>query len=160
MTTKYQEIYKRSIQDAAGFWSDVAKDIFWYKKPTKILNSENPPFYKWFQDGTTNTCYNAVDYHVKNGKGFIEMLGRLSPDIETPHWLVDLGSGGGVPAFVIAEQFPHWQLFLVERKEKRAEKKSLPFKGAKKKRFAKNASKNAAENAEFIEAGGGSRPAY
>ena len=69
MTTKYQEIYQRSIQDAEGFWSDVAKDIFWYKKPTKILNSDNPPFYKWFQDGVTNTCYNAVDLHIKNGKG-------------------------------------------------------------------------------------------
>jgi len=42
---------------------------FWYKKPSKILNSDNPPFYKWFQDGTTNTCYNAVDLHVKNGNG-------------------------------------------------------------------------------------------
>ena len=62
-----------------------------------------------------------LEDHVKNGKGFIETLGHLSPDIETPHWLVDLGSGGGVPAFVIAEQFPHWQFFLVERKEKRAE---------------------------------------
>ena len=69
MATKYQEIYQRSIKDAEGFWSEIAKDIFWYKKPTKILNSDNPPFYKWFQDGTTNTCYNAVDLHVKNGKG-------------------------------------------------------------------------------------------
>jgi len=69
MTTKYQEIYQRSIKDAEGFWSEIANDIFWYKKPTKILNSDNPPFYKWFQDGTTNTCYNAVDLHVKNGKG-------------------------------------------------------------------------------------------
>ena len=69
MATKYQEIYQRSIKDAEGFWSEVANDIFWYKKPTKILNSDNPPFYKWFEDGTTNTCYNAVDLHVKNGKG-------------------------------------------------------------------------------------------
>lgn len=69
MATKYQDIYQRSIKDAAGFWSDIAKDVFWYKKPTKILNSENPPFYKWFQDGVTNTCYNAVDLHVKNGNG-------------------------------------------------------------------------------------------
>jgi len=69
MTTKYQDIYQRSIQDAEGFWLDVAKDIFWYKKPSKILNSDNPPFYKWFQDGVTNTCYNAVDLHVKNGSG-------------------------------------------------------------------------------------------
>jgi len=69
MATKYQAIYQRSIKDAGGFWSEVANDIFWYKKPTKILNSDNPPFYKWFQDGTTNTCYNAVDLHVKNGNG-------------------------------------------------------------------------------------------
>jgi len=69
MATKYQEIYQRSIKDAKGFWSEVANDVFWYKKPSKILNSDNPPFYKWFQDGTTNTCYNAVDLHVKNGKG-------------------------------------------------------------------------------------------
>jgi len=69
MTAKYQEIYQRSVQDSEGFWSDVANDVFWYKKPSKILNSDNPPFYKWFQDGTTNTCYNAVDLHVKNGKG-------------------------------------------------------------------------------------------
>jgi len=69
MTSKYQEIYQRSIQNAADFWSDVANDIFWYKKPSKILNSDNPPFYKWFQDGVTNTCYNAVDLHVKNGNG-------------------------------------------------------------------------------------------
>jgi len=39
MATKYQEIYQRSIKDAEGFWSEVANDIFWYKKPTKILNS-------------------------------------------------------------------------------------------------------------------------
>jgi len=69
MAAKYQEIYQRSIKDTKGFWSEVADDIFWYKKPTKILNSDKPPFYKWFQDGTTNTCYNAVDLHVKNGNG-------------------------------------------------------------------------------------------
>ena len=69
MTAKYDKIYQRSIENPEEFWSDVANDIFWYKKPTKILNSNNPPFYKWFQDGKTNTCYNAVDLHVKNGKG-------------------------------------------------------------------------------------------
>ena len=43
--------------------------FFGIKNHTKILNSDNPPFYKWFEDGTTNTCYNAVDLHVKNGNG-------------------------------------------------------------------------------------------
>ena len=69
MGTKYQEIYQRSIKDPEGFWSEVANDVFWYKKPSKILNSDNPPYYKWFEDGITNTCYNAVDLHVKNGSG-------------------------------------------------------------------------------------------
>ena len=69
MTQKYKEIYDKSINDKENFWKKVSEDIFWYKKPSKILNSDNPPFYKWFQDGTTNTCYNAVDLHVKNGKG-------------------------------------------------------------------------------------------
>ena len=50
METKYQEIYQKSIRDPEGFWSEVANDIFWYKKPTKILNSDKPPFYKWFQN--------------------------------------------------------------------------------------------------------------
>ena len=69
MATKYHDIYQRSIQKPEVFWSEIANDIFWYKKPTKILNSDKPPFYKWFQDGITNTCYNAVDLHVEKGKG-------------------------------------------------------------------------------------------
>ena len=69
MTTKYDEIYRKSIKDRETFWSEVSNEIFWYKEPKKILNSENPPFYKWYEDGITNTCYNAVDLHVKNGIG-------------------------------------------------------------------------------------------
>jgi propionyl-CoA synthetase len=69
MTKKYQDVYSKSIKDPKAFWSEVADDVFWYKKPTKILNSDNPPFYKWYEDGVTNTCYNAVDLHVKNGNG-------------------------------------------------------------------------------------------
>ena len=44
MVKKYQETYQRSIKDPKAFWSEVANDIFWYKKPKKILNSHNPPF--------------------------------------------------------------------------------------------------------------------
>ena len=43
--------------------------MFWFKKPTKILNKSKPPFYKWFEDGVTNTCYNALDYHVDLDNG-------------------------------------------------------------------------------------------
>ena len=69
MGRKYKEIYDSSINNKEEFWKDVSNDIFWYKKPTKILNSKNPPFYKWYEDGITNTCYNALDYHVDKGRG-------------------------------------------------------------------------------------------
>ena len=69
LVKKYQQIYDSSINNKEDFWKKVAEDIFWYKKPSKILNSSNPPFYRWFEDGTTNTCYNAIDHHINNGNG-------------------------------------------------------------------------------------------
>ena len=69
MQGKYKEIYDSSINQKEDFWKEIADNIFWYKKPSKILNSSNPPFYKWYEDGTTNTCYNAIDFHIDNGRG-------------------------------------------------------------------------------------------
>ena len=69
MKSEFERIYKESIDNPEKFWQEVSNDIFWFKKPSKILNKSNPPFYKWFEDGTTNTCYNALDLHIENGKG-------------------------------------------------------------------------------------------
>ena len=69
MTNKFQEIYNKSINEPEKFWQENSEDIFWFKKPTKILNKSNHPFYKWYEDGVTNTCYNALDVHIENGKG-------------------------------------------------------------------------------------------
>ena len=56
MTKKFKEIYDSSIKNPEKFWQEVSEDIFWFKKPTRILNKSKPPFYKWFEDGITNTC--------------------------------------------------------------------------------------------------------
>ena len=69
MSKKFEQIYNQSITKPEDFWREISEDIFWFKKPTKILNKTNPPFYKWFEDGTTNTCYNALDFHIDNGLG-------------------------------------------------------------------------------------------
>ncbi len=69
MNTKFDKIYEESINKPEDFWQNISNDIFWYKKPTKILNKDNPPFYKWFNDGVTNTCYNALDLHIDQGRG-------------------------------------------------------------------------------------------
>jgi propionyl-CoA synthetase len=66
---KYEDVFQRSIQDPAGFWGEAAESITWYKKWDKVLDDAHPPFYRWFTGGEMNTCYNAVDRHVENGRG-------------------------------------------------------------------------------------------
>ncbi len=66
---KYEEVFRRSITDPNGFWGEAAEEISWYKKWDKVLDDSNPPFYRWFKGGELNTCYNALDRHVENGRG-------------------------------------------------------------------------------------------
>ena len=68
---KYKEIYDSSISQKENFWKEVAESIFWYKKPKKILNSSNPPFYKWFEDGELNVSFNCLDRHANQEKDAI-----------------------------------------------------------------------------------------
>ncbi len=65
----YKDVYAESISDPDAFWGRAAQDIDWITPPEKILDADHPPFYRWFSGGTLNTCYNAVDRHVKNGRG-------------------------------------------------------------------------------------------
>lgn len=69
MTNLYDEAYRRSLEDPAGFWGEAAADCHWYKKWDKVLDDSNKPFYRWFVGGVVNTCYNALDLHVDNGRG-------------------------------------------------------------------------------------------
>ena len=69
MSSNFSKIYQESINNPEKFWKGASEDIFWFKKPTKILNTSNAPFYKWYEDGVTNTCYNALDIHIDQGKG-------------------------------------------------------------------------------------------
>ena len=50
-------------------WREAAEAVHWYQKPTRLLDDSNPPFYRWYPDGVTNACYNAVDIHVDQGRG-------------------------------------------------------------------------------------------
>ncbi len=65
----YIDAYNKSIQDPEGFWGEAAEALSWDKKWDKVLDDSNKPFYKWFAGGMLNTCYNAVDRHVENGRG-------------------------------------------------------------------------------------------
>jgi len=67
--TTYEAEFRRSIENPEEFWAEAAKNITWYKECDKVLDSSKPPFYRWFVGGKMNTCYNAVDRHVENGRG-------------------------------------------------------------------------------------------
>lgn len=67
MSTAYPKIYQQSLDDPEYFWGEAAEDVYWYKKWDKVLDKSNPPFYRWFTGGLTNSCYNALDVHVDNG---------------------------------------------------------------------------------------------
>jgi propionyl-CoA synthetase len=65
---RYSDAYHRSITDHEGFWRDQAELVHWARKPQRILDDSNPPFYRWFPDATLNTCHNALDRHVIDGR--------------------------------------------------------------------------------------------
>ncbi len=79
----YRDIYKSWKNDPLKFWGKQAKAITWEKKPKKILDDSNSPFYKWFPDGTLNTCYNAIDRHVLSGRGEQDAIIYDSPVTNT-----------------------------------------------------------------------------
>jgi propionyl-CoA synthetase len=66
---RYEDAFRRSLDDPTGFWAEAAQGIDWYEQPGTILDDSNPPFYRWFSGGTLNTCHNALDRHVDNGRG-------------------------------------------------------------------------------------------
>lgn len=65
----YAEIHTRSLADPDGFWGEAARAIHWEKPWDRVLDTDNPPFYRWFAGGELNTCYNALDRHLEAGRG-------------------------------------------------------------------------------------------
>jgi propionyl-CoA synthetase len=69
LISRYENLYKASLENTEKFWDEAAKDVIWFKPYKKILDRSNPPFYRWFSDGVINSCYNAIDRHVEEGNG-------------------------------------------------------------------------------------------
>ncbi len=66
--SRYQNDFRRSLSDPAGFWGEAARALHWDQLPTRVLDGSRAPLYRWFADGRLNTCYNALDRHVDNGR--------------------------------------------------------------------------------------------
>jgi propionyl-CoA synthetase len=83
MTNPYEIAYRQSIEEPNEFWAKAAEDCHWYKKWDRVLDDSNKPFYRWFSGGQVNTCYNALDFHIENGRGDQNAIIYDSPVTQT-----------------------------------------------------------------------------
>ncbi|NKI72470.1 propionate--CoA ligase [Collimonas pratensis] len=60
----FATFYQRSIDDPSAFWTEQARRIDWHHPFSQVLDDSRPPFTRWFVDGATNLCHNAVDRWV------------------------------------------------------------------------------------------------
>ena len=64
---KFQELYKRSVENPTEFWGEAGKRLDWIKPYTKVQNTSFAPgnvSIKWYEDGILNVSANCIDRHL------------------------------------------------------------------------------------------------
>ena len=79
----YQSAYQESIMSPEKFWGKAAEAVHWDKPYEKVFDDSRSPYFRWFLKGRMNTCYNALDYHVENGRAGQTALIYDSPVSDT-----------------------------------------------------------------------------
>src|SRR5258707_14743538 len=66
--SRYHQAHVRSLVDPEGFWGEVAREIDWIEPAKKVFDPASGLYGRWFAGAVVNTCYNALDRHVANGR--------------------------------------------------------------------------------------------
>ncbi|MCK9230320.1 MAG: acetate--CoA ligase [Syntrophales bacterium] len=68
---QYEALYKRSLEDPEGFWTEIAEEyVTWFKKWDGKVEDYNfdknkgPVYVKYFEGGKLNVSYNCLDRHL------------------------------------------------------------------------------------------------
>jgi acetyl-CoA synthetase len=64
-------------------FEEYANLLDWDHKWHKVLDTSNPPFWKWFVGGKLNACYNCVDRHLATYKNKAALIFVPEPESET-----------------------------------------------------------------------------
>ncbi len=67
-TPSYANAYARAMHDPEAFWAEAAEEVHWDRRWDRVLDNSAAPLSRWFRGGQMNTCYNAIDRHVLNGR--------------------------------------------------------------------------------------------
>ncbi|QCI93315.1 acetate--CoA ligase [Novosphingobium sp. EMRT-2] len=74
---RYQEMYRRSVEEPDAFWREEAQRIDWIKPFTRVKETsfhEADFGIKWFADGTLNLSANCLDRHLAERGDAIAIL--------------------------------------------------------------------------------------
>ena len=66
--TAYRDAFDEAMRSPETFWRRAADAITWSRPFDRVLDDSRAPLYRWFSGGELNTCYNAIDFHVENGR--------------------------------------------------------------------------------------------
>ena len=68
-TGAYRRAHDLSLRSPHEFWAQAASAIDWTRQWRSILDDTDVQFPRWFDGAKLNTCFNAVDRHVRDGHG-------------------------------------------------------------------------------------------
>lgn len=54
-----------SPETREDYYKEIAQSVDWKVFPDKILDSSNPPFYRWYPSGQINITQNCIDRHAQ-----------------------------------------------------------------------------------------------
>ena len=66
--SRYAQTYAAWQRAPEAYWAEIAQGIEWIKPPEKIFDAEAGIYGRWFPDASCNTCFNALDRHVRDGR--------------------------------------------------------------------------------------------
>jgi len=64
-----ESLFQEAKKDRLAFWAKMAENLQWNDKWERVLDDDNPPYFKWFVNGKLNVSENCLDVHIKNGLG-------------------------------------------------------------------------------------------
>ncbi len=69
MPSRYADTHGRSLSEPEAFWAEAAEAVEWHRKWDTVLSTDAEGRWHWFEGAEANTCWNALDRHVRDGRG-------------------------------------------------------------------------------------------
>ena len=67
--SRYHEVYGAWKKDPQAFWAAAARELEWFRIWDKVFDPYAGQYGRWFVGAECNTAFNALDRHVRDGRG-------------------------------------------------------------------------------------------